>query len=256
MNDNGPRISQPALSEAEALLADKPPRSHSESALRQLQQEITALSGSMQTAQSTAEFGDIQLQWAKKVLAASGHLLDLGNNSEAAEQTRPLPPVFIEHQHFEHAATAMQYIYLAGEDDALESIGQAAWLAVTYPVDPALTVTVLEHIVDETPDNSDGAAVAAATAHYVAGMRADSTQEEELKLFTAGLLAKVARRHSKVETQAGFEAWVERLELDQPDKFLVRLRNIIDVLVQDAWQFDREALVDALPEEPGETDDA
>ena len=40
---------------------------------------------------------------------------------------------------------------------------------------------------------------------------------------------------------------VERMELNDPDKFLVRLRNVVDVLVQDQWWFDREALQAQIP---------
>ena len=37
------------------------------------------------------------------------------------------------------------------------------------------------------------------------------------------------------------------LELGDPEKFLVRLRNVVDVLVQDDWWFDREELQRNLP---------
>jgi hypothetical protein len=37
------------------------------------------------------------------------------------------------------------------------------------------------------------------------------------------------------------------MELSNPALFLPRLRNIVDVLVQDEWWFDREALQAALP---------
>ena len=40
-----------------------------------------------------------------------------------------------------------------------------------------------------------------------------------------------------------------RMELDDPDKFLIRLRNVIDVLVQDEWWFDRDAVRDSIPED-------
>jgi hypothetical protein len=39
---------------------------------------------------------------------------------------------------------------------------------------------------------------------------------------------------------------VRRLELDEPDKFLVRLRNVVDVLVQDDWWIDRDAIQSRL----------
>ena len=40
---------------------------------------------------------------------------------------------------------------------------------------------------------------------------------------------------------------MEKRELKEPDKFLVRLRNVVDVLVQDDWWFDRESLRARLP---------
>jgi len=61
------------------------------------------------------------------------------------------------------------------------------------------------------------------------------------------MLANVARRHSGAESQAAFDLWMERLELREPEKFLVRLRNVVDVLVQDDWWFNRDALQAKLP---------
>ena len=50
-----------------------------------------------------------------------------------------------------------------------------------------------------------------------------------------------------METPEQLDLWMDRLELKEPEKFLVRLRNVVDVLVQDDWWFDREALQAALP---------
>ena len=61
------------------------------------------------------------------------------------------------------------------------------------------------------------------------------------------MLCKVARRHSNVDSQLQFQAWIMRMELDDPDKFLIRLRNVIDVLAQDDWWFDRDAVRDSIP---------
>ena len=57
----------------------------------------------------------------------------------------------------------------------------------------------------------------------------------------------VARRHSEIEGQEQFDAWMKKFELDDPQRFLVRLRNVIDVLVQDDWWFDAEQLRAKLP---------
>jgi hypothetical protein len=106
----------------------------------------------------------------------------------------------------------------------------------------------LSHVIDDTPDDADGAAVAAATALFLADMRAEEGPEKErLVFFSNQLLGNVARRHSSVDSQDQFNLWVDRLELNDPDKFLVRLRNVIDVLAQDDWWIDRDALQNHLP---------
>lgn len=110
-----------------------------------------------------------------------------------------------------------------------------------------LTIELLSHVIDETPDDADGAAVAATTALFLADVRAQGHHRDDLIFFATQLLGTVARRHSGVETPEQLDLWMERLELKEPEKFLVRLRNVVDVLVQDDWWFDREALQDRLP---------
>lgn len=157
--------------------------------------------------------------------------------------------ILIQEQAWEAAADACNVLYESGHPDSLIALGHGIWLGVTFPIDPEISVNLLSHIVDDTPDDSDGAAVAAATACFVADVRADEGAERDrLTFFAQQLLGKVARRHSEVESQAQFELWIERLELDDPDKFLVRLRNVVDVLVQDQWWFDRDALQAQIPE--------
>ena len=75
----------------------------------------------------------------------------------------------------------------------------------------------------------------------------DLSQREHLLLYTNQLLATVARRHSGVDGQEAFNRWIEDMELNDPALFLPRLRNVVDVLVQDEWWFDRDALQAALP---------
>lgn len=148
---------------------------------------------------------------------------------------------------WEMAVRACEVVYGCDRDDALAALGQGVWLSVTFPIDPALTMTMLRHIIDDTPDDADGAAVAAAAAAYVVDLRAPASTRRDLEFAAMQLLGDVARRHAGVEGQAEFDAWVERLELNEPDKFLVRLRNVVDVLVQNDWWFDRDRLCDELP---------
>ena len=131
----------------------------------------------------------------------------------------------------------------------LAALGQGVWLAVTFPIDPEVTVALLQHIIDETPADSDGAAVAAVTASYVVDLRTEGKQRDNLMLFTNHMLGTVARRHGDVTKQEQFDYWMEKLELKEPAKFLPRLRNVIDVLVQEDWWVDRDAIWASLPDQ-------
>ncbi len=154
-----------------------------------------------------------------------------------------------EQQLWDQAVEACDILFQSEQSQALPALGQGIWLSVTFPVDPSLSVMMLEHLINETPDDADGAAVAAATACYIVDLRTKDKEREKLSFFTNQMLGKVARRHSQVETQAAFQAWIERLELNAPSEFLGRLRQVIEVLVQDDWWFNRDTLRDSLPED-------
>ena len=175
-------------------------------------------------------------------------LVRLEKGAEAWAAARAAFDLYLAERAWEGAAQACDILFLADQEQSLAALGQGIWLAVTYPVDPELSVALLQHVVDETPPDSDGAAVAAVTAHYVVDLRAREPQREHLLLYTNQLLATVARRHSGVEGQDDFNRWIERMELNDPARFLPRLRNVVDVLVQDEWWFDRKVLQASLPE--------
>ena len=182
-------------------------------------------------------------------LSLARNLAALERGDQAWPLARGALDHFLAQEDWAQAAEACEVLYLSDQPESLAALGQGIWLAVTYPIDPEITLTLLQHLIDDTPEDSDGAAVAAATAAFVADLRARDERREDLLFFTQQMLGNVARRHSQVENQAQFDYWIEKLELDQPDKFLVRLRNIVDVLVQDDWWFDRDALQAALPED-------
>lgn len=187
------------------------------------------------------------LERAEIELDIAGVLVDLKRNEEGFAKARTALDLFLEAESWESAAQACDIMFTAEQDDSLAALGQGIWLAVTYPVDPELTVALLQHVVDETPDDSDGGALAATTARYIVDLRAEGKVKDNLTFFTNNLLGTVARRHSNIENQEDFQAWIEKLELNDPGKFLVRLRNVVDVLVQENWWFDRDALQERLP---------
>jgi hypothetical protein len=171
----------------------------------------------------------------------------LDRKQEAWNLARRIFDIFLDSGEWEKAVDACDILFLSEEEGSLAALGQGVWLAVTYPIDPELTVGMLQHIIDETPDDADGAAVAAATAIYVTELRAEGKKKENLLFFANQMLGNVARRHSNIEDQEQFNFWIEKMELNEPEKFLIRLRNVIDVLVQEDWWFDRDDLRSKIP---------
>lgn len=238
---NDPDISL-GLSDKEKRLLDKTPDADRKTKLQALLDEFALIPAVPDPRNKES------LRRAQVALEIAGLQLDFDDKMAAWEYAQPTIEVFIANGAIEDAALACQYTYLADQQDALAAIGQAAWLSVTFPVDPHLTANILAHIIDETPDDSDGAAVAAAAADYVVDIRSDGAGRETLRQFTGANLARVAKRHGNVQSETEFGLWIERLELDIPEKLFVRLRNIIDVLVQTDWWFDRAELQKLIPD--------
>ncbi len=187
------------------------------------------------------------LRRADLLLQLGRALVRLEKNPAAWSAARTAFNLYLAESAWEGAVQACDILFLSEQELSLAALGQGIWLAVTYPIDPELSVAMLQHVVDETPPDADGAAVAAITAHYLADLRAQEPQRDQLLIYTNQLLATVARRHSSIDGQQTFEQWLMDMELNDPALFLPRLRNVVDVLVQDGWWFDREALQAKLP---------
>ena len=208
-----------------------------EARLHELRLEITELPAGYDPKQK----GEILIQ-------TSAILVDLERGEEAFSDAREAFDIFKEAQDWEALAQTCNNMFMADQPESLPALGQGIWVGVTFPeVDPELTVALLQHVVNETPPDSDGAALAAAVAHYIADMRTKGKKHEDLTFFTNSLLGTVARRHSEVESQEQFQLWFDRMELNDPEQFLGRMRNVIDVLVQDEWWIDRDAIWATLP---------
>ena len=183
-----------------------------------------------------------------KLRLDEGELLNaLERGNEAWKIVRPIVDLFTEAGEWELAAQACDVLSQSEHNDALVALANGVWLAVTFPVDPQVSVSLLQYIIDDTPDDSDGAAVAAAAANYLIDIRASDDTHNDLNFFATQMMGDVARRHSQIESQEQFDLWKQRLELDDPSKFLIRLRNVLDVMAQDDWWVDRDLLRESLP---------
>jgi len=231
--------------------------------LKYLKTDAVSGAESADDAKVSSELLESQIQALEQELAALGEgdlagrlrrmldigyaLVDLKRLEEAWERGWQSFQLSLEGARWEEAIQALDILYKGEQKDSIKALAHAIWLSVTYPVDPELSVAMLEHLIEETPPKADGAAVAAAVARYVVDLRATGRVREDLVFFTGQLLGDVARRHSGVDSQDLFEFWVERMQLDDPAKILPRLAQVLDVLVVDEWWFDRDKLRESLP---------
>jgi len=202
-----------------------------------------------QAAYDALEANAEPLERARLQLDVAEALVGMGRADESWEKARSALDTFVENEQWQDAVEACDVLYQSAQPASMVALAHGVWLAVTYPIDPTLTVNMLNYIIDETPAKADGAAVAATTAHYVADVRTEADQHKSLTFLTKQLLANVAKEHSGVEDQEGLNAWMERLELLTPDVFLPRLSLVLGAIVPaDEWWFDRDALRDKIPE--------
>ncbi|MDZ7661202.1 hypothetical protein [Thiohalophilus sp.] len=224
----------------EAMFGNKAQAAHSEMSLEEQlqmhQQRVAELSKDAST-----------LDRARARLDVAELLLALERKEEAWQEGRDIIDTFLNQEAWQDAVETYNVLFQCEQPASLSALGQGVWLAVTFPIMPQTTITMLNHIIDETPADADGAAVAAITSHYIADLRSPEDKHESLTFLTSKILADVAKRHSDVETQEQMDMWLKKLELEDPKAFLPRLSMVIDVLVQDDWWFDREAVREKLP---------
>lgn len=155
--------------------------------------------------------------------------------------------IYRDAEHWEEAVRCCDLLFQTELPAAVPALGNGLWLSITYPIDPELTILMLNHLVDATPDNADGAAVAAAVAHYIADLRLEDEKRESVMFLTSALLGKVAERHSQVDSQAKMNIWMQKLGLLDPAEFMTRMGQVLDAIVEGQWWYDRDELRSRLP---------
>ena len=182
------------------------------------------------------------LAFARMQLDIAEIQVALERKQEAWNLAREAFNAALKNESWQDAVEACNVLYQCEQEESIAVLGMGVWLAVSFPVDPELTLAMLLHIVDETPNNSDGAALAAVTARYVIDLRAEDEYHASQGFLADNLIARVAERHSNVRDQTALNKWMDRLELRDPQVFLPRLSQVVDVIVGESWWFDRDEL--------------
>ncbi len=232
MKDSGLRPESGILESS----TDEEARAYLEEQLRNRQFELTQLS-------RDADPADV----AKVKMDIANAQLGLEQNENAWNESRAAFDIFVAKEDWASAIEACDIMYQTEQPASILALVHGVWLSVTYPVDPEYTIGMLSYIIDETPNDSDGAAVAAATAHYIVGVRASDEKHDSLSFLTKNMITKVAQRHSDVKSQEKLDFWMEKMDLNDPQKFLPMMGTVIDAIANSQWWFDRDALREKLP---------
>jgi hypothetical protein len=206
----------------------------------------------MQLSEKIKQLGTLadsdHLQRARLQMDIAEILNALERKKEAWDIAREAFAISMQQESWPDAVEACNVLYQANQEDSIAVLGMGIWLAITFPVDPDLTVAMLVHAIDEMPDDSDGAAVAAITGRYVIDLRADDDKHASQSFLVDNLIAMVAKRHSQVEDQGAMSLWLDMMKLRDPQVFLPRMAQVVDAIVSDKWWFDRDVLRGKLPE--------
>ncbi|SFV68238.1 hypothetical protein MNB_SUP05-5-995 [hydrothermal vent metagenome] len=146
--------------------------------------------------------------------------------------------IAIKKHFWELATESCDVMFLSEGPDALVALGHALWLGITFPIDPELTVAMLQHLIDESPKESETRAVAASVALFIATSRAG--KDSDLVLFTNQMLAGVADSHSHITDQGSFDVWRKAMELDNIDILLSKLSGAINQLIKENWWVNKD----------------
>jgi len=232
---------------------------------------ITQLNSLHPDIEDSTELEDIREQWQTELVSYRQQLADLpadatalqrgaiqleigdrqarlGEGAEAWRTARPLVDLYLGEQDWPHLVEALEILFRADQSGSLVALGHGIWIAVTFPIDPVVTVVMMQHLVDASPTDSNTAAVAATVAHYIAAIRGEGGDGDDLTDFTEQLLLLVAGNQG-ITGQEPFAGWMHHNGLQEPAEFIPRLGEAVDNLVVGDWWFDRDDLRRLIPDD-------
>lgn len=211
--------------------------------LKRTLNEKQALLAQLNPKSTPLERANLQLQIAEIML----DIAENGMPEAAWGLAKEAFNLYMDNDEIEAAVNALDCLYRTDLPSAVVALGHAMWLSVTYPIDTELSIVMMKNLIDDTPAKSDGAAVAAVTAHYLADLRLEGEKRDSVMFLTTNMIAKVAERHSNVTDQGQLNFWMDKLELNDPQLFLPKLAQVIDAIVAENWWFDKDELRAKLP---------
>ncbi|MBF0154731.1 MAG: hypothetical protein HQL64_13405 [Magnetococcales bacterium] len=128
-----------------------------------------------------------------------------------------------------------------------KAVAQRAWVALKSGVPAIAVVTALREVVMTIGPQHELAAPMGALAYFMARHRkGDETEREFAVVQSQQLLHLICAAQKVQEGDQAFRDWVSVNRLEEPDYYLPRVIDGLDVMVMGDWWFDRHALQEEL----------
>jgi len=209
-----------------------------------LHQKVSELGAKL----SNYSTNDTSIECADALVELANAELGIASMENVWSHAKRAFDIYLKQEAWEQAVECCDLLYQTELPSAISALGHGVWLAVTFPISVQHSINMLNYIINETPDNADGAALAAIVAHFIVDMRCEGEEKENLRFITMNMIAKVAKRHSNVETQTGLDVWMEKLELLDPEVFLPRFSLVVGAIAGETWWYDRDELRAKIPQ--------
>ncbi|MBF0138103.1 MAG: hypothetical protein H7833_08975 [Magnetococcus sp. DMHC-1] len=128
-----------------------------------------------------------------------------------------------------------------------KAVAQRAWVALKSDVPAIAVVTALREVVMTIGPQHELAGPMGALAYFLARHRKGNEPEREFAVAQAQQMLHLICEFQKVpEGNQAFKDWVNANRLENPDYYLPKVIDGLEVMVLGDWWFDRQALQEEL----------
>ncbi len=123
-----------------------------------------------------------------------------------------------------------------------KAFAQQVWVALKADISTAEVVETLKEWVIMLGPSHELSGAIAVLAYQIAGKRSEHTPDNGFSMVQAQQLLNLVCQAAGVEREEGFNQWVAANSLDDPDAYLPRIMEGLEMMVLGDWWFDRDAL--------------
>ncbi len=134
--------------------------------------------------------------------------------------------------------------HLGSNEDpmAISYLAQALWLTIQIPKDLEATVHLIDDLFDRIPDGDSMEALLGAAALYFCQTLSHPSMED-LNDLSGRIISQAANKQG-IDNQEDYNNWKNKNRLDEPEYFMGKLYEELELIVGDSWLFDRQAFYD------------